>query len=353
MPVAVAAAESGVVAVGPRAFRDADTPAGGTAGAWRSDDGHTWEPANWDGLAVGDALPMSGPEAGLVDVAWGPGGFVAVGHAYAGSADRSTVVGGAWHSADGRSWSRSTAPVWALARPAAVTWSGTRYVVVGVVEEDAAPRAAAWFSFDGLEWARAPDAPVFDVGTYMDTMEYHAWGGPQDVASTEDGALLAIGRTCREGAPGAAVCQELVWRSEDAMAWEREELGAAGADTALRSIAAVGDHVVAVGGTSFESGAAGTDPARVAVHVAGGWQRVEPPGIPRMAHVIPFGTGFVAAAGTGLWVSISGEVWTPVTGSPSFDAPAFDIGRFGAQLVGVGWTENAGGFSVLWTPGTT
>lgn len=358
MPVAVAAGGPGLVAVGDREFRDPETPAGGTAGAWYSVDGRAWERATPDGLAVGDGMPSSGPTAGLVDVAWGPAGYVAVGYAYEEAAGTVSVVGGAWHSADGRAWSRSGDPFWNLARPTAVTWNGTRYVVVGVVEEQAAPRAAAWSSRDGKDWSRAPDAPVFDVGDYMDTLEYHAWGGPQEVTSS-DGVTWAVGRTCKASATlGDDVCVELVWRSGDATTWTREELGAAASDTALGSIAVVGGQVVAVGGPSIESGIPGNDPARVLVRRSNGWERVEPPGIPRLEQVIPFGTGFAAASGTGLWTSPSGLTWAAVAGPPSSTVRAFDIAQLGARLIGVGWTEgvyqgNSGGFAVLWAPAAT
>ena len=99
-PAAVTVGGDAFVAVGGRAFRDNQAPSGGTASAWRSPDGLAWEPAtSVDDLAVGDMIPTSGPEAGLVDVAWGPGGFVAVGHrAGVGRRDRRRVaLGGRAH----------------------------------------------------------------------------------------------------------------------------------------------------------------------------------------------------------------------------------------------------------------
>lgn len=348
MPVAIVAANSGFVAVGGREFRDPTVPAGGIAGAWRSDDGLTWEPASPDGLAVGELLPEGGPEPGLVDVAWGTGGFVAVGYAAADGEPR--LDGGAWHSADGRAWARSGSSVWERARPTAVTWSGTHYVVVGVVEEEAAPRAAIWYSADGLAWTRAPDGPAFDVGTYMDTLEAHAWGGPQAVAANDDGVLYTIGRTCREGATwGNAVCQELAWRSLDARTWAREDLGKASADAFLVSIAAIGDRVIAVGESGREDPSTSEGRARVLVRTPDGWTSFEPSGIPRLAHAVPLGTGFLVASGTRLWTSVSGETWTPIVGSPTVNVRAFDVTQAGAQIVGVGWTGQPGGFAVIWS----
>ena len=135
-PVAVAAGPTELAAVGRRTFQDLEGPSGGTGGAWHSTDGLAWEPATSIAeLAVGDMIPTSGPEAGLVDVAWGPPGFVAVGIALENGA-----IGGAWHSGDGLTWTRAELPDSTLARPTAVTWDGSSFIAVGAVEEQGSPR---------------------------------------------------------------------------------------------------------------------------------------------------------------------------------------------------------------------
>ena len=215
-PVAVAAGPTELAAVGRRTFQDLEGPSGGTGGAWHSTDGLAWEPATSIAeLAVGDMIPTSGPEAGLVDVAWGPPGFVAVGIALENGA-----IGGAWHSGDGLTWTRSELPDSTLARPTAVTWDGSSFIAVGAVEEPGSPRGAAWLSADGRSWRRAPDGDAFDIGGYVDTGEYHAWFGPADVTTAADGTLYAVGRTCEiKAGDDTGTCSPYVIRSVGGETW--------------------------------------------------------------------------------------------------------------------------------------
>lgn len=351
-PVAVAAGEQGFAAVGLRAYRDVGTPSGGTASAWQSADGLTWEPAAAvAALALGDINPTSGPTAGFVDITWGPNGFVAAGIAL----DTGGVVGGAWHSADGLSWTRSKLPAPTLARPTAVTWNGATYVMVGVVEAKAAPRAAVWLSADGTSWRRVPDATVFDIGGYQNTGEYHGWGGPTDVTTAANGALFAVGQTCtattRMGEPSA--CRPVVWRSPDGETWVR----VAGDDTAkatLTSVAASEKRMVAVGGSEGAQVLVGTDT---------GWQLIEPAGVPRLVRVVAFGQGYLALATAGeeisLWTSSDGVDWAPVSGVPQppdvTSLRDVDLAVAGSRVVIVGWAEVSSAlgldsFAIVWSP---
>jgi len=364
MPVAVAAGGRELVAVGARTFRvveGADAPSGGTASAWRSVDGLAWQPAPaGPGLGVGDVIPMTGPGAGFVDVTWGPAGFVAVGYAF----DRSTVVGGVWRSTDGRDWIRVASPLWAPARPTAVTWNGARFVVVGVVEEEAEPRAAVWLSPDGLSWERAKDGPAFDIGGYIDTGEYHGWGGPTDVTAAENGELYAVGSTCvgtTSMLDFVTGCRSVVWRSPDGASWTRTVPGAAAATSYLSSVAAAGGRVVAVGGP--QDGNADR-PAHVLVGGEAGWRLVELAQMPRLARVIPWRSGFLAVAIAGgqltLWTSLGGVEWTEVPGVPNLPRAssllAVDLASVDDRLVLVVSTESlvdgytGGGFAVTWSP---
>jgi hypothetical protein len=351
-PAAVTVGGDAFVAVGGRAFRDNEAPSGGTASAWRSPDGLAWEPATSGAdLAVGDVIPTSGPEAGLVDVAWGPPGFVAVGIAL-----EDGVVGGAWHSGDGLTWTRSGFPDSTLARPTAVTWDGSNFIVVGVVEDQGSPRAAVWLSADGRSWRRVPDGDAFDIGGYIDTGEYRSWGGPADVTSSVDGSIYAVGGTCAWTAgQDTYPCSPFVVRSVDGEAWSTVPVpDASGFAVVLASVAATRTHVVAVSGGQGEG---------VVVGDEAGWRQIERRGEVPLYRVIAFGEGFLALSTDGakvsLWTSVDGEAWTAVPGVPQPPdvniIRAADLTVAGGQVVIVGWAElssaaGIGGFAIVGFP---
>ncbi|MFH1475151.1 MAG: hypothetical protein ABIG85_04750, partial [Chloroflexota bacterium] len=357
-PVAVAAGDPGFAAVGGRAFRDSGTPSGGTASAWRSLDGRTWEPATADeGLAVGDEIRVDDyPPPGLVDVTWGPGGFVAVGIALT----PSERVGGTWHSSDGLAWARAELPEPARARPAAVTWNGSTYVIVGVVEEEGSPRAAAWLSADGRSWRRVPDGDAFDIGGYITYPAAIGSGGPADVTTAPDGSLIAVGRTCAgtTSMEEQAVCSPFAMRSDSGETWTRVSVPT-DSGVVLSSVAAIGTRTVAVAGAVGET----ADPARVIVGDDAGWRLVEPAGVPRLDRVVAFGEGYLAlstaASEISLWTSTDGEAWTAVPGVPQ---PPYvtvllevDLAVAGTEVVIVGGAElssaaGAGGFAIVGSP---
>lgn len=335
-PVAVAAGPTELAAVGGRTFQDLEGPSGGTGGAWRSTDGAAWEPATSIAeLAVGDMIPTSGPEAGLVDVAWGPGGFVAVGIAL----EPDGTVGGAWHSADGLAWTRSELPEPSLARPTAVTWDGSSFVAVGAVEEPGSPRAAVWLSTNGRTWRRAPDGDAFDIGGYVDTGEHRAWFGPAEVTAAADGTLYAVGRTCdfRAG-DDTGTCSPYVIRSIGGETWSSVPVPAASFSVVLASVAASSTHVVAVSGGEGEG---------VVVGDEAGWRQIERRGEVPLYRVVAFGKGFLALSmdsnRIALWTSLDGETWTA---APEVPQPSnvtllrdADLVVAGGQVVIVGWTE--------------
>ena len=351
-PVAVTVGGDAFVAVGGRAFRDNEAPSGGTASAWRSPDGLTWEPAtSVADLAVGDVIPTSGPEAGLVDVAWGPPGFVAVGIAL-----EIGVVGGAWHSGDGLTWARSELPDSTLARPTAVTWDGSNFIVVGVVEAEGSPRAAVWLSADGRSWRRVPDGDAFDIGGYIDTGENRGWSGPADVTASDDGSIYAVGRTCAWTAgQDTYPCSPFVVRSVDGETWSTVPVpDASGFAVVLNSVAATRTHVVAVSGGEGEG---------VVVGDEAGWRQIERRGEVPLYRVIAFGEGFLALSTDGdkvsLWTSVDGEAWTAVPGVPQPPdvriIRAADLTVAGGQVVIVGWAElssaaGIGGFAIVGFP---
>jgi hypothetical protein len=363
-PSAVAAGESGFVAVGGRTFLDVTTPAGGTAGAWWSADGLTWKPATVNAaLAIGDDVPTSGPEPGILDVAAGPTGFVAVGIVFERSsvATPSPVTGAFWYSPDGRTWTRALVPGADLVRPASVTWDGSSFVVVGVVEGKDAPRAAAWTSADGRAWARVADSPAFDIGGYIDTMEYHAWGGPSDITSAANGDVYALGLTCSANLPGAATaCRPVAWRSSAGGPWQLLDPGPVAAPSWLASIAASADRLVAVGGPLADTDQHG----QLLTYSGTTWQLLEPAGVPRLARVVAYGEGFLAASTAGgtisLWVSPDGIAWSELSDVPQpngvLSLRGIDLAARGDRVVLVGSAEigdssiGVSGFAIILPP---
>jgi hypothetical protein len=148
---------------------------------WRSADGTSWtlvESASWRdawaGLAVGP-MPASRDHTqydiptGLVDVAGGPGGIVAIGNSFADNGLIPVIL----HSTDGQTWSQVRLPGGAVSPllNEVVTYGGG-FVLVGATDVGADPHAAipaAWFSTDGMSWIRAtvnvdetlfPDGPA-------------------------------------------------------------------------------------------------------------------------------------------------------------------------------------------------
>ena len=167
------------------AFSHPNADALGLPGAWewrmwRSADGMTWSAVDsqswrdaWSGLWIGP-IPASWDDlqqpiaTGLVDVAGGPAGLVAIGNSYGDDGMVPVVL----HSTDGRDWS-------AVGLPAdsespllhAVVPYGDGFVLVGAVNagpvvETATP--AAWYSSDGVSWRSGTvkaDPQLFPVGT--------------------------------------------------------------------------------------------------------------------------------------------------------------------------------------------
>ncbi len=353
-PTAVSHGYGVFVAVGGRVFRDNETPSGGIASAWRSEDGLAWEPATGDGLAMGDGVFVDDyPAPGLVDVAWGRPGVVAVG-----TSRMTDREGGAWFSPDGMTWTRADFPDAARARPAAVTWTGTKFVAVGVVEEEGTPRGAAWASDDGRSWERAPDSDAFDIGGYITLPSGYGTGGPVDVAYvTWDGTILATGSTCAATADmeERTTCRPLVLTSRIGATWEREDVPG---EARLGSVAATGDRVVALAGTG-ESGS-----TLVMVRDEGGWRLVDLPSVPDLARVISYGDGFLALSIAGdevaLYWSADGETWSRLPGVPQpSDVDVLrtevDLSNVLGTVVVVGSAESEsgsgpGGFTIVGTP---
>lgn len=132
---------------------------------WRSTDGEHWSaPQDWPTWFSEFPPPAEWDEqhpirTGLVDVASGADGLVAIGNSHIDGAMAPVIQ----HSPDGRSWTAATLPVGSdSALLNAVVELDGRYMITGAVGVGADPAdatAAAWYSDDGLTWVRATVEP--------------------------------------------------------------------------------------------------------------------------------------------------------------------------------------------------
>ena len=171
------------------------------AAVWTSTDGSDWYRVT-DGPVF--AAPADGGGSNLWSVAASHGAVVAVGREW--SVANDAITGrraAAWISADGMTWTRSTAVADGEgAMFNTVTAGGPGWIAGGVVG-DSPGRAAIWSSSDGDRWTRVPDSAEFSNGAVQSIVR----GGPGVVAVglTFDGA----------GRPVAAA-----WTSPDGLAWQ-------------------------------------------------------------------------------------------------------------------------------------
>ena len=155
---------------------------------WTSTDGRSWEridPNSEVFASNGDS------DVAIQDVAWGPGGFVAVG------SDGGTSVA-IWHSPDGSTWNRADTvdqPFEYIGTLSSVDALGTGWVAAGPhgFSDPTGGTVTLWTSPDGLLWDRvlsidpgyamsvvATDSGIAVAGAMAGVDNYHAavWGGP-------------------------------------------------------------------------------------------------------------------------------------------------------------------------------
>ena len=248
---------------------------------WQSNDGASWSLLDsqswrdaWRGLVVGH-MPASwdtiqyDPTTGLVDVASGPQGLVAIGNSFT-AGDMDGMVPAVVYSADGRSWSRGSLPD---DSPSAIVNSvasrGVGFVTVGAVNVGPQPGTAvpaAWYSTDGLTWTRATvqDVPSLARGL-------HGEFGP--LVAGSDGLVTCL--SSREmGAGGWRFMYP--WISTDGTTWGEASVDLANRVPLCGWTASDGNRIVALGGRPAPTGQP--------------W-----PGV------------------TGAWLSSDGATWEPLT----------------------------------------
>jgi hypothetical protein len=165
--------------------------------------------------------------SGLVDVASGRAGLVAIGNSYGDGALAPVLL----HSTDGRSWRESALP---NDSPSALLFEvdafGDGYVLVGTVAvgprvETATP--AAWYSADGVSWTRA----TVGVDTTLYPNGIEGIGDFAAIAAGSDGLIGWRGnRAIAVGAPRTSIA----WQSLDGRTWTPvEEIDGIAGETAL------------------------------------------------------------------------------------------------------------------------
>lgn len=251
---AVTLTETGLVAVGGAECVPQNTPTSCQGSTWTAAPGQGWIAApDQPGLDLGLDAPNNRPPTGVIDVAAGPSGFVAIGYPYDGRGP------GIWRSPNGRTWERAqvdfgSSPVETSSyRIAAVAGSPRGYVIVGYVIDYTGPggnartatypaRAAAWASPDGVTWTRATDSVDLDIGLCVDTGEEPGCGGMRAVAASPAG-FVAVGHRRAATGPGA---RPSAWTSADGLTWIRADAGL-GRTGSLSAVAVGAPGVVATG----------------------------------------------------------------------------------------------------------
>jgi hypothetical protein len=227
----VAVTDSGFVAGGlsyVMGTRDGDWEAIDTKpSVWLSSDGTTWDRV---GSPVFDT-PERAPGADdtfVVDVAFGPLGYVAVGGEGVRYSPYYDAV--AWHSQNGRDWVRAASIEGGSGEGRQtmtdVVAGGPGWVAAGDARGEKGEQAGIWVSSDGITWS-AVDLPHPDP-IDLSSAAVQALDSNFDIQGlvVGDGVLIAVGNTpsvdarSSRGSPDPFDFMPLAWRSTDGVTWE-------------------------------------------------------------------------------------------------------------------------------------
>jgi hypothetical protein len=328
---AVTAGPKGFVAVGescPKRFSC-------IAAAWTSRDGRKWQVVDVDRAerAAGRSIGSS-----LLDVAWGPRGFIAVGETRPPWVDVSPgtegpePVAAVWRSKDGKRWRRTVtgAPLSSNPLPSQVVATDAGYVALSP------GRSKVMASPDGVKWAKRPPGRPGLTGTFAALTPL-----PKGVA--------VLGPARVQSAEGERSHSSAIWRSRGPDAWTPQVV--AGEDSYLARLAAIGDRVVVVQGPwMFDEYVVPHGGLTRAIDRDGRVVMGSVPGADGLYAVGAAGDRFLVAGqacGPALWASDDGIAWKRVAGPGKLPkgAPRWydvDIAANGDRVVLVGTAERPG-----------
>ncbi len=239
--------------------------------AWHSTDGRTWTKAQVATPAL----------ARMAAVAAHPGEVVAIGDwrvtVPGGAADQTVNQMYAWFSTDGATWSQIDLPESSGFVPAAVTsWSGG-FAAIGQL--DGVDRVTSvWTSADGKTWQKSPQ----EFGRFL----------PTAMAALGD-RVVAVGNY--DNAQGdAAVFVPASWSSTDGLTWVESRASARQIATGFGDVTVVGDELVAIGANYLGI-------AADALRVAGSSSAPTTPPMPA----------------ANVWISNEGSTWRLLPEDPS------------------------------------
>jgi hypothetical protein len=220
----IVATDSGFVAGGMQPVGESEEDVITVAGIWLSPDGVEWDRIQSPAFAPDETSRVD--DVFVVDVAFGPLGYVAVG----GQGTRFSPYydAQAWFSPNGRDWVRAESieagsgdGYQTLTK---VVAGGPGWVAVGASRGSRGEQSGIWVSSDGLSWS-AVDLPLPEpiaiaaVDTFDSTFDI------SDIV-LGDGVLIAVGTTpsghakSNVGSPDPFTYEPLVWRSADGLAWD-------------------------------------------------------------------------------------------------------------------------------------
>jgi hypothetical protein len=251
---------------------------------WHAADGHTFVKTSLDlsNLALGTA---SG-SGEIVAVAATSGRLVAFGDHDFVSLDKS--VGevralDAWHSTDGKSWTRVDLPESNGYQARSMTAWGGGFAALASQPSD--PEYAVWTSPDGIAWHRAGNPSAFGAASMV----------------AIPGRLVVVGsrRDAGRGMVPAA------WSSVDASSWTESAAPVTGFGATFDAAAVVDGNIVAIGASHV----AGTD-------ASAGASPSLPPLVPPSA-----------------WISTDGSAWQPLGDIPLYQPYLTSMAAFGGRVV--------------------
>ncbi len=233
----VTAGGPGLVAVG--GSFDGPDVVGRAATVWTSEDGINWSKTPYSEAAFGSKIRDEPGESStwMRDVTEGGSGLVAVG-----TDARSAAV---WTSPDGITWTRvpHDPEIFGHSEMTSVTAGGPGLIAAGF--DSGYSSSGIWTSPDGTSWSRAEIE-----GRYINAVTV---GGP---------GLVAVGgyedepTGCHASATGE--CYAAAWTSVDGITWtpvpyDQAVFGGGDDKQMMRSVTAVGSHLVAVGSSVWTS----------------------------------------------------------------------------------------------------